>query len=78
VARTPDLQLHALWRARIKHLEGDQPSADVRKNLIALARQVHERLGEWIEPRIAIASASRPASFAWNGPVIFDVDRFLH
>ncbi len=58
--------------------EGDRPSADVHEKLGALARQVCDRAGAWIEPQLVIGAASRPASLSWDGRVVLDVDRSLH
>lgn len=58
--------------------EGDHPSATVHENLSALARQVRDRARAWIEPRIAIAAASKPKALSWDGPVVLDADRSLH
>ncbi len=58
--------------------EGERSSANVHEELGALAQQVRNRLGAWIEPRIAIGAASRPGSLSWDGPVILDANRSLH
>jgi hypothetical protein len=58
--------------------EGDHPSADVDEKLGAIARQICDRAGAWIEPQIVIAAASRRESLSWGGRVILDVDRSLH
>jgi 2-polyprenyl-6-methoxyphenol hydroxylase-like FAD-dependent oxidoreductase len=58
--------------------EGDQPSVDVDEKLGALARQVRDRAGAWIEPQVVIAAASRRGTLSWDGRVILDVDRSLH
>jgi 2-polyprenyl-6-methoxyphenol hydroxylase-like FAD-dependent oxidoreductase len=57
---------------------GDHPSADVHVNLGALARQVQDRAGAWIEPQIVIGAASRPGALSWDGRVILDLNRTLH
>jgi hypothetical protein len=58
--------------------EGDRHSADVHEELGALARQVCDRAGAWIEPQFVIGAASRPGSLSWDGRVVLDVDRSLH
>jgi 2-polyprenyl-6-methoxyphenol hydroxylase-like FAD-dependent oxidoreductase len=58
--------------------EGNQPSADAHQKLAALARQVRDRAGAWIEPQIVLGAASRPRAFSWDGRNILDADRSLH
>jgi 2-polyprenyl-6-methoxyphenol hydroxylase-like FAD-dependent oxidoreductase len=58
--------------------EGDRPSADAHEDLSALASQVRDRAGAWIEPQIVIGAISRPGSLSWDGRVILDADRSLH
>ena len=74
-------RLFELLRGTRHHLllfEGESPAPDSHAALVSLAQQVRNRLGRWIESRIAIAAVKRPESLAWDGPVALDVDRSLH
>ena len=58
--------------------EGNRSHEEVHASLSALARQVRDRAGTWIEPQIVIGAPANPGSLSWDGRVILDTDRSLH